>query len=121
MSVDQKVVRRQKLRWRIRTKIEGTASKPRLSVFRSNKDIYAQLIDDANGHLAKLGIDEKQTSIGEALVKAFETTVEKDLIQPTLVFGHPVEISPLAKPMADDPLQRTPLELEYDRRLSVGE
>ncbi len=49
MSVDQKVVRRQKLRWRIRTKIEGTASKPRLSVFRSNKDIYSQLIDDASG------------------------------------------------------------------------
>jgi large subunit ribosomal protein L18 len=37
------------LRWRIRTKISGTAQKPRLSVFRSNKDIYAQLIDDATG------------------------------------------------------------------------
>ena len=36
-------------------------------------------------------------------MKAFEVTVEKDLIQPTLVFGHPIEISPLAKPMADDP------------------
>ena len=49
MSTDQKVLRRQKLRWRIRTKISGTAQKPRLSVFRSNKDIYAQLIDDATG------------------------------------------------------------------------
>lgn len=49
MSLDHKVVRRQKLRWRIRTKISGTALKPRLSVFRSNNDIYAQLIDDANG------------------------------------------------------------------------
>lgn len=49
MSLDQKVIRRQKLRWRIRTKISGTAQKPRLSVFRSNKDIYAQLIDDATG------------------------------------------------------------------------
>jgi hypothetical protein len=29
--------------------------------------------------------------------------VEKDLVQPTLVFGHPIEISPLAKPMAEDP------------------
>lgn len=49
MSLDKKVVRRQKLRWRIRTKITGTAQKPRLSVFRSNKDIYSQLIDDVNG------------------------------------------------------------------------
>ncbi|MCD6062727.1 MAG: ribosomal protein [Flavipsychrobacter sp.] len=49
MSTDQKVLRRQKLRWRIRTKISGTAQKPRLSVFRSNKDIYAQLIDDTTG------------------------------------------------------------------------
>lgn len=49
MSLDNKVVRRQKLRWRIRAKISGTAQKPRLSVFRSNKDIYAQLIDDTTG------------------------------------------------------------------------
>ncbi|MBN9482357.1 MAG: 50S ribosomal protein L18 [Bacteroidetes bacterium 43-93] len=49
MSTDPKVLRRQKLRWRIRAKVSGTATKPRLSVFRSNKDIYAQLIDDATG------------------------------------------------------------------------
>lgn len=49
MSVDPKVIRRQKLRWRIRTTVKGTAQKPRLSVFRSNKDIYAQLIDDTTG------------------------------------------------------------------------
>jgi large subunit ribosomal protein L18 len=49
MSVDKKVIRRQKLRWRIRVKVKGVAAKPRLSVFRSNKDIYAQLIDDATG------------------------------------------------------------------------
>ncbi len=59
--------------------------------------------DDANARLATLGINEPQPSVGEALVKAFEVAVEKDLIQPTLVFGHPVEISPLAKPMAEDP------------------
>jgi lysyl-tRNA synthetase class 2 len=45
---------------------------------------------------------EPASSIGEAMVAAFEL-VEPDLIQPTLVFGHPIEISPLAKPMADDP------------------
>jgi large subunit ribosomal protein L18 len=49
MATDQKVLRRQKLRWRIRAKISGTPQKPRLSVFRSNKDIYVQLIDDDNG------------------------------------------------------------------------
>ena len=49
MSQDHKVIRRQKLRWRIRTKLHGTAQKPRLSVFRSNTDIYVQLIDDNNG------------------------------------------------------------------------
>ena len=47
--MDAKVVSRQKIRYRIRKKISGTAAKPRLSVFRSNNDIYTQLIDDANG------------------------------------------------------------------------
>ena len=60
-----------------------------------------QSVEEANARLASLGIHEKQPSIGEAMVKAFET-VEPDLIQPTLVFGHPMEISPLAKPMAED-------------------
>ncbi|HVI48181.1 MAG TPA: 50S ribosomal protein L18 [Chitinophaga sp.] len=44
-----KVNRRQKIRYRIRKKISGTAKAPRLSVFRSNSDIYVQLIDDTNG------------------------------------------------------------------------
>lgn len=44
-----KVNRRQKIRYRIRKKIGGSAQKPRLSVFRSNSDIYVQLIDDTNG------------------------------------------------------------------------
>ena len=40
---------RQKIRYRIRKKISGIAVKPRLSVFRSNTDIYVQLINDADG------------------------------------------------------------------------
>ena len=40
---------RVKIKYRIRKKISGVADKPRLSVFRSNSDIYAQLIDDNNG------------------------------------------------------------------------
>ena len=49
MSTDPKVIRRQKLRWRIRARVSGTPARPRLSVFRSNSDIYAQLIDDTTG------------------------------------------------------------------------
>ena len=60
-------------------------------------------VEEANARLTALNINEPQPSVGEALAKAFETTVEKDLIQPTLIFGHPVEISPLAKPLAEDP------------------
>lgn len=44
-----KLERRQKIRYSIRKKVVGTAGKPRLSVFRSNADIYVQLIDDASG------------------------------------------------------------------------
>ncbi|MBP6428791.1 MAG: 50S ribosomal protein L18 [Bacteroidales bacterium] len=45
---NNKEVRRLKLKMGIRKKIYGTANKPRLTVFRSNKEIYAQLIDDDN-------------------------------------------------------------------------
>ncbi len=41
--------RRQRIKFRIRKIVSGSAAKPRLSVFRSNKEIYAQLIDDVNG------------------------------------------------------------------------
>ena len=47
--MNSKVSARQKIRYRIRKKISGSTQKPRLSVFRSNKDIYVQLIDDTNG------------------------------------------------------------------------
>ena len=44
-----KVLRRAKIKRRIRKKVTGTTAIPRLSVFRSNKQIYAQLIDDVSG------------------------------------------------------------------------
>ena len=47
--MDTKVLRRQKIRYRIRRNVAGTNKKPRLSVFRSNTEIYAQIIDDDNG------------------------------------------------------------------------
>lgn len=44
-----KTARRDKIRKRIRAKVSGTAELPRLSIYRSNKDIYAQIIDDNKG------------------------------------------------------------------------
>ncbi len=41
--------RRQRIKYRIRKKVAGTSEKPRLSVFRSNARIYAQVIDDTKG------------------------------------------------------------------------
>lgn len=58
---------------------------------------------EANEALVSLGVKEAQPTIGNALVRAFEEKVEKTLIQPTFIYGHPIEISPLAKPMQDDP------------------
>ncbi len=45
----KKDLRRLRIKRSIRNKVSGTAAIPRLSVFRSNKSIYAQLIDDVNG------------------------------------------------------------------------
>lgn len=45
-----KALRRQRIKYTIRKKISGTPQSPRLSVFRSNTEIYAQLIDDVNGN-----------------------------------------------------------------------
>ncbi|CAH0999239.1 50S ribosomal protein L18 [Neolewinella maritima] len=44
-----KLKRRKRIHQRVRKKIQGTSQKPRLNVFRSNKYIYVQLIDDENG------------------------------------------------------------------------
>jgi large subunit ribosomal protein L18 len=48
--MQKKSKRRDKIRGRIRKKLSGTKERPRLSVYRSNRDIYAQLIDDSQGH-----------------------------------------------------------------------
>lgn len=47
---EKKKVRREKIRKRVRAKIIGTPERPRLSVYRSLKHIYAQIIDDTKGH-----------------------------------------------------------------------
>ena len=86
-----KLQRRTRIKRRIRKIISGTATKPRLSVYRSNKEIYAQLIDDVNGvTLASVSSRDIKAStkveaatavgksIGEKAVKAGVETVVFD-------------------------------------------
>lgn len=49
-NIKSKVDRRSRLKLSIRKKLEGTPERPRLSVYKSNKAIYAQIIDDSKGH-----------------------------------------------------------------------
>jgi large subunit ribosomal protein L18 len=49
MTVVSKPVKRLKRRRRVRAKVHGSAERPRISVFRSNRGIFAQLIDDESG------------------------------------------------------------------------
>ena len=76
--------RRQRIQYRIRKIVSGTAARPRLSVFRSNKEIYAQLIDDANGvtllaiSSRDKGVDSKGTNV-EVANKVGKLVAEKAL------------------------------------------
>jgi large subunit ribosomal protein L18 len=47
---NRKQYRRNRIKMRVRKIVHGTPERPRMSVYRSNKDIYVQLIDDLNGH-----------------------------------------------------------------------
>lgn len=59
-----KTDRRQRLKYSIRKRVKGTSERPRLSVFRSNTNIYAQIIDDVNGvtlaNASSLDLGEKK-------------------------------------------------------------
>lgn len=73
--------RRNKIKARIRGKISGTAERPRMTVFRSNKQIYVQLIDDLAGKTlvaaSSKGIDEGTKS--EIAAKVGEAAAQKAL------------------------------------------
>ncbi len=62
------VEKRKRIRYRIRRKIRGTAERPRLSIFRSNRFIYAQIIDDLAGHTL-CAADSREAGIAEAGTK----------------------------------------------------
>ena len=70
--------RRTRIKYRVRNKISGTATRPRLCVFRSNKQIYAQVINDENGTtivsasslaMEKMPKKEQAAIVGEKVAK----------------------------------------------------
>lgn len=68
--MNQKIERRLKIKAHIRTRVSGTAQRPRLTVFRSNSQIYAQVIDDTKGvtlaSASSLAIKDKMTKTEKA-------------------------------------------------------
>ena len=74
----KKIERRIKIKYRIRKSVNGTAERPRLSVFRSNKQIYAQVINDLTGKtlasasslgLEKMPKKEQAAKVGELVAE----------------------------------------------------
>lgn len=78
--------RRQRIRFRIRKTISGTATNPRLSVFRSNKEIYAQLIDDVNG-VTLLAASSREKEIEKGTNVEVATAVGKLVAEKALKAG----------------------------------
>lgn len=80
-----KIERRIKIKYRVRKSVNGTAARPRMSVFRSNKQIYVQIINDLNGttlvSASSLGMEacpkkEQAAKVGElAAKKALEAGI----------------------------------------------
>ena len=94
-----KIERRIKIKYRVRNKVSGTAARPRMSVFRSNKQIYVQIIDDLSGKTlaaaSSLGMTEKlpkkevAAKVGEMIAKkAQEAGITTDLFDADLYLVH---------------------------------
>jgi large subunit ribosomal protein L18 len=81
VSLQTKPAKRLRRRRRVRAKVRGTAERPRLSVFRSNRGIQAQLIDDVKGHTVAavnwVEADLKELARMEQAKKAGELLAER--------------------------------------------
>ena len=69
MALLQKRAHREKRRKRVRRRIYGTAERPRLSAYRSNVHVYAQLVDDDEGHTL-VAVDSREVGDAENRVEA---------------------------------------------------
>jgi large subunit ribosomal protein L18 len=83
-----KNIRRQRIRNRIRKIVFGTETKPRLSVFRSNKEIYAQIVDDVTGKtVVAASSRDKDISAIKANKSEVATLVGKSIANKALKAG----------------------------------
>ena len=85
MAVLRKIARRTKIKKGIRSRVFGTPERPRLSVFRSNKDIYAQLIDDVHGKTLASASSKKLTDKVNKSAKA--AVVGKEIAEKAVQAG----------------------------------
>ena len=72
--------KRQNIRYRIRRTIKGTADSPRLAIFRSNKQIYAQLIDDVAGNTIVAASSRDKSLEGKKVTKTEQAKLVGSLI-----------------------------------------
>lgn len=79
-----KIARRNKIKTRIRGKISGTAARPRMTVFRSNKQIYVQLVDDLQ---AKTLVAASSKGIAEGTKSEIAAKVGEDIAKKALEAG----------------------------------
>ena len=104
-----KIERRIKIKYRVRNKISGTAERPRMSVFRSNKQIYVQVINDQTGTTlcaaSSLGMEacpkkEQAAKVGELIAKkALEAGITTDVFDRNgyLYHGRVKEVADVAR------------------------
>lgn len=100
--------RRLRVKKGIRKKISGTSSKPRLSVYRSNKHIYAQLIDDLTGHTlaSASSLDpsikgENPVAVGKAVGMQLADSAKKNGIESALMDRNGFRFHGRVKAVAD--------------------
>ena len=75
-----KTLRRQRIKYTIRKKISGTSEKPRLSVFRSNTEIYVQLIDDVNAKTIAAASSKEKDILAQKVNKTGKSKLVGDSI-----------------------------------------
>ena len=108
MTVVSKRQARLRRRRRVRARVTGTAARPRLSVYRSNRGVFAQLVDDGKGHtvaavnwiepeLRKLTASEQAKRAGELLAERAKAAVVETCVFDRGVYQYHGRVKALAE------------------------